>query len=290
MTSLEEYNVEKSLIGLGPDVLMDLLNEIEYIEDAHQFVWVNKNTFALQNHNRFNKSMENKKYPVDSTAILPTGGDLNQQGLTFALTKGNNNASTVVFDPIISEGIAYFEGVFHNHLWFYFDIGITEPSVQYRQNEGPQRYGNQLIRYCSGKGQIGHIYGYEISGNEVFKDEQHIGVEVNMTTTPRTVHFFVNDVEQPVFVSGIPDKIRFFAHIWYDYSSFELLKFEKYHTRPKSKGLPNSLALEWGKIWIDQDEIVDPDDGQQQFRQFRGHRSFRAYGLPQQIITRKQNA
>ncbi|KAA6376261.1 MAG: hypothetical protein EZS28_028212 [Streblomastix strix] len=194
MTSLEEYNVEKSLIGLGPDVLMDLLNEIEYIEDAHQY-----------------KSMENKKYPVDSTAILPTGGDLNQQGLTFAHTKGNINASTVVFDPIISDDFYYFEGVFHNHWVRYFDIGITEPSVLYGQNEGPQRYGENTVRYCSGNGQIGHIFRYEISGNEALTNEQRIGVEVDMTATTRTVHFFVNDVEQPVFVIGIPDKIRFFV-------------------------------------------------------------------------------
>ncbi|KAA6388808.1 MAG: hypothetical protein EZS28_015663 [Streblomastix strix] len=288
MASLIEYNVKKSLIGLGPDVLMDLLNEIEYIEDAHQFVWVNKNTFALLNHNRFQKSMENKKYTVDSTAILPAGEDINQQGPKFIHTKTNINFSTVVFDPIISDDFYYFEGVFHDHGDLYFDIGITEPSVQYGQNESPQGYGEKTVRYCSGKGRIGHICGYEIVGNEALTNEQRIGLEVNMTATPRTVHFFVNDVEQPVFVVGIPDKIRFFAYIWQECSSFELLKFEKYHTRPKSKGLPNSLALEWGKVWIDQDEVVDPDELELQTRNML--RQIRKFDLPQQIITRNQNA
>ncbi|KAA6393825.1 MAG: hypothetical protein EZS28_010645 [Streblomastix strix] len=252
MTALDDYKVEKSLIGLGPDILMEILSAIEYFKDTQQFVWVNKKTFALQTHHRFEKSMENKKDPVDSTAILPAGGDLNQQGLKFVHTKSNHNYCTVVFDPIISAGIAYFEVIFHFHLHWYFDVGIARSSVKFEQNYHPSRYQEPKVSYCSGLGRIEHIIGYEIVGNEVFKDEQRIGVEVNMTTTPRTVHFFVNDVEQP-------------AHIWHEGSSFELLKFE-YHTSSKSKGLPNSLALEWGKEWVDQDEIVDPNDREQEWR------------------------
>ncbi|KAA6356886.1 MAG: hypothetical protein EZS28_047587 [Streblomastix strix] len=84
--------------------------------------------------------------------------------------------------------------------------------------------------------------------NKEYTDGQIIGIEVDMTIVPRRVTFFVDDVEQPNYVSGIPSEIRFWAFLWNSSSSFTVVKFEKL-IKSTAKGVVSSQALEWGKEW-----------------------------------------
>ncbi|KAA6354746.1 MAG: hypothetical protein EZS28_049727, partial [Streblomastix strix] len=49
----KEYNVQGSLNGLGPDVLMDVLGETLYLKDAKNLVCLSKQTYKLKDHPRF---------------------------------------------------------------------------------------------------------------------------------------------------------------------------------------------------------------------------------------------
>ncbi|KAA6360688.1 MAG: hypothetical protein EZS28_043785 [Streblomastix strix] len=85
-------------------------------------------------------------------------------------------------------------------------------------------------------GEISHItWGPQ---NQEYSDGQKVEIEVDMTTVPRRVTFFVDDVEQPNYAIGIPSEIRFWV----------LTKFERL-IKSSAKGVEGSKALEWGKKW-----------------------------------------
>ncbi|KAA6395961.1 MAG: hypothetical protein EZS28_008517 [Streblomastix strix] len=85
-------------------------------------------------------------------------------------------------------------------------------------------------------------------GNQGYVDRQRVAVEVDMTTVPRRATFFVEDVEQPNFVIGIPEAIRFLAYTGFPSSSYTITKFERL-IQSTAKGVEGSKALEWGKKW-----------------------------------------
>ncbi|KAA6389173.1 MAG: hypothetical protein EZS28_015301 [Streblomastix strix] len=69
-----------------------------------------------------------------------------------------------------------------------------------------------------------------------------------MTIVPCRVTFFVDDVEQPYYVIGIPPEIRFWACTYYKSSSFTVTKFVRL-VKSTAQGVVGSQALEWGKEW-----------------------------------------
>ncbi|KAA6333530.1 MAG: hypothetical protein EZS28_053159 [Streblomastix strix] len=69
-----------------------------------------------------------------------------------------------------------------------------------------------------------------------------------MTIVPRKATFFVDDVEQPNFVIGIPEAVRFWAYTFDKLSSFTVIKFERL-VKSTSQGVFGSKGLQWGKEW-----------------------------------------
>ncbi|KAA6359851.1 MAG: hypothetical protein EZS28_044622, partial [Streblomastix strix] len=102
----------------------------------------------------------------------------------------------------------------------------------------------KTVRYYQ-NGELNHINN-GTKGNQKYADGQRIAVEVDMITAPRRATFFVDDVEQPNFVIGIPKAIRFWACTYNDSSSFTVTKFERF-IQSTAKGVKGSKALEWGK-------------------------------------------
>ncbi|KAA6400003.1 MAG: hypothetical protein EZS28_004468 [Streblomastix strix] len=85
-------------------------------------------------------------------------------------------------------------------------------------------------------------------GNQKYANGQSVAVEVDMTTVPRRATFFVDDIEQPNFVIGIPSDIRFLVYTFEKFSSFTITKFERL-IQSTAKGVEEYKALEWGKKW-----------------------------------------
>ncbi|KAA6390705.1 MAG: hypothetical protein EZS28_013766 [Streblomastix strix] len=59
-----EYNVTGGLIGLGPDILLEVLSTMRLIPDAIQFIGINKKMMQLKNHSRFIRIIETLNYPI----------------------------------------------------------------------------------------------------------------------------------------------------------------------------------------------------------------------------------
>ncbi|KAA6360869.1 MAG: hypothetical protein EZS28_043604 [Streblomastix strix] len=69
-----------------------------------------------------------------------------------------------------------------------------------------------------------------------------------MTSNPRKVVFYVDDIEQPNYVIGIPSEIRFWAFTVCKSSSFTVTKFERLAQFTQQR-IVGSKALKWGKSW-----------------------------------------
>ncbi|KAA6358252.1 MAG: hypothetical protein EZS28_046221, partial [Streblomastix strix] len=54
----KEYNVVQGLIGLGPDIMLELLTDMTSVRDVQNFLAVDKSTLVLKDHERFSKATE----------------------------------------------------------------------------------------------------------------------------------------------------------------------------------------------------------------------------------------
>ncbi|KAA6395644.1 MAG: putative Serine/threonine-protein kinase Nek3 [Streblomastix strix] len=170
-------------------------------------------------------------------------------------TRSNINEKidcTVTVDPSITQGIVYFEVVFRRNDLYYTSMGIADSSVKFGPNQSPLEfeYGGKTVGYWSNHGLLHHSGSY-IIGNAGYRCEQRVGAEIDMNE--RRITFFVEDEEQPVYVTGIPQSVRFWAYIHSPNSQFRVTRFER-RSQSVSKGVQGSRSLEWGKEWMNEYE------------------------------------
>ncbi|KAA6357176.1 MAG: hypothetical protein EZS28_047297, partial [Streblomastix strix] len=127
-------------------------------------------------------------------------------------------------------------------------IGIADSTVVFQPNEQACFSGNKEKTVCYYYD--GHLRHINLWGpdNQGFRSGQRIGAEVNMSSSPRKLTFFVDDVEQKYYVINIPQAIRFWSFIIEPNSSFIVTRFER-RSSSSAHGVTGSRALEWGKQW-----------------------------------------
>ncbi|KAA6363052.1 MAG: hypothetical protein EZS28_041422, partial [Streblomastix strix] len=59
-----------------------------------------------------------------------------------------------------------------------------------------------------------------------------------------TLIFFVDGVQQPVYISGIKEKVRFFICMYYAGTSCTIRSLKKLSS-PTSGHVPNEKAIQW---------------------------------------------
>ncbi|KAA6395392.1 MAG: hypothetical protein EZS28_009080 [Streblomastix strix] len=214
MAELSDYNVSGSLLGLGQFILLEILCEMTIPQDARQFL--------------LNESQGK------------------QQGNKFIHSDEYNDWCTIAIDPAIKVGIVRFEVVFKNSGGRI--LGIADASCSFAAGRHPADDGNKekTVRYYY-SGYLDHITNGTI-GNGRYEDGQRISAIVDMTSNPRKVVFYVDDIEQPNFVIGIPSEIRFWAYTYDSSSSFTVTKFERL-IQFTQQGIVGSKAFQWGKSW-----------------------------------------
>ncbi|KAA6361584.1 MAG: hypothetical protein EZS28_042889 [Streblomastix strix] len=125
--------------------------------------------------------------------------------------------------------------------------GIADSSVTFQPNRHPQLDGNDKKTVCQwNHGGFSHTcYGPD---NQQFRCGQRIGMEIDISSSPRKLTLFVDDVQQKNYVINVPQAIRFWACICQKKSSFIVTKFE---IRSSSYAcvIGGQRALEWGKEW-----------------------------------------
>ncbi|KAA6375777.1 MAG: hypothetical protein EZS28_028695 [Streblomastix strix] len=234
MDHANDYNVDGGILSLGEFIFLELLSEMELPQDVRQFLILNKKTFQLILHPRFAKIIQSI---IQITPLFVTKEA--QQGSSdqniFIHSDEWNDLCTIAIDPVIRKGIVRIEVLFENTGQWGKSIGVADASCSFAAGNGPSAGGNdkKTVRYWGQNGELDHITE-DIIRNQRYEDGQRVAVEVDMTTVPRRATFFVEYIEQPNFVIGIPEAIRF----W-----FERL------IQQTAKGVEGSKALQWGKEW-----------------------------------------
>ncbi|KAA6377492.1 MAG: hypothetical protein EZS28_026980 [Streblomastix strix] len=241
MSVPKEYYVIGGLIGLGIDVLLEVLLQMINLKDTQQLLVVCRKTFQLQLHYRFPsiiKYLRDVKYSIPAPFLQDV--ELEKNKFTHILY-GN---SVILFDPVINSRIVKFEVLNVKDL---DTVGISDESVHFSRNQSPSSAGkNNTIQYFR-DGQISHNENW-VEGNVKFSSGDRIALELNMDSNPRELTFFVNDIEQNNYIVNIPSAVRFWAFFWNKQQSFEILKFE-YQLFSCAKHGDKSLSFEWGKEW-----------------------------------------
>ncbi|KAA6400713.1 MAG: putative NEK protein kinase [Streblomastix strix] len=187
-----------------------------------------------------NVSQQQVFTPVESEALE----DVEISENTY--TNKNENSCMILLNPVINRGIVKIEVLGVKNLQ---DVGIADESVRYGRNEYPEIRGwDQIVNY-SCNGDIQHIDGYPIWGNSNFRiNGSRIGMELNMESNPRTLTFFIDDEEQPNYVTNIPNAVRIWCYMDDQLASFKTAKFE-FLTKPTAKHGGESYAYEYGTEW-----------------------------------------
>ncbi|KAA6383786.1 MAG: putative serine/threonine-protein kinase Nek6 [Streblomastix strix] len=188
--------------------------------------------------------------PITVNLQVPTGMSGHKEQNIF---KHDNTEAhcTITSDPIISDGIVYYESVFENHGGgYYFGIGIADSTVVFKPNKWPTEDGkDEKTVYYRYDGRLFHIN--RGLPNQKFVCGQRIGAEVNMSSNPRKLTFFIDDIEQQNYLINIPQAIRFWSYIHDSNSSFRVTRFER-RSSSSAHGVTGSQGWEWGKDWYRQ--------------------------------------
>ncbi|KAA6362963.1 MAG: hypothetical protein EZS28_041510, partial [Streblomastix strix] len=182
-------------------------------------------------------------------AIFPDQVTAQQQGNVIIHALDNYDNSTVAYNPIVTNGIVRFEGKFQNHKEFPYKIGIADASVVFGSKKDPadNEYNGKIVCYQN-NGNLNHINKKGIAGNCKIEDGQTVALEVNMTSSPRTLTFFINGQQQPISVCNIPPSIRFWINLCVQNQTFTLTRFERINS-PSTTGVQNSKVMQWGQNW-----------------------------------------
>ncbi|KAA6375250.1 MAG: hypothetical protein EZS28_029224 [Streblomastix strix] len=187
MTVPIEYNVIKGLLGLGPDILLEILSELRLVSNAVQFLdypiaIINKNPACIEfiDIDDVQKKINKKKY-VDSTISLV---------------------------QVLDNGIWSIETMFQNTGGF-AAIGIVRDSYDIPANavycDKPH---TDHIAVFRGGGLTSVWYkGQGSESNSKFIDDQILRLEFD--SFEGTLILFIDNVQQPVYFSGIKEKVRF---------------------------------------------------------------------------------
>ncbi|KAA6382638.1 MAG: hypothetical protein EZS28_021835 [Streblomastix strix] len=148
-------------------------------------------------------------------------------------------------NPVITNGIYLFEIIYKN-IYNHQGTGIVKASYSIPKQCNPHykfslNDNMNIICFDAYAGQIWYK-GQETSGNSKYKDGQKIGLQLDMEKG--TLHFFIDDIQQPVFVRGINEPVRFFGHIYDGGASFTIVSFRKLYDAAIYT-LPNEKVIDW---------------------------------------------
>ncbi|KAA6377026.1 MAG: hypothetical protein EZS28_027447 [Streblomastix strix] len=188
-----------------------------------------------------NKSELENPDPTGQGVRLERIQDLNRKAVAL-----KQEYLSVSLNKVIKDGIHRIEVRFEKFNQYGFSVGsvgivkagykIPYPCYPY----GEPHAKNMLLYY----GYYGNIYfkGISTSGNVQFSDGQLIAMELNADVG--TLHFFVDGIQQPVFVRGIKEAVKFYFYIFYQDSSFSIVSVKKLPV-PTAKTLPNEKIVQW---------------------------------------------
>ncbi|KAA6380743.1 MAG: hypothetical protein EZS28_023729 [Streblomastix strix] len=157
------------------------------------------------------------------------------------ITKKQQKWNSISLTQVIENGIWEIETEFNNSGIGSVAVGIVQDSCNIQAG---QHCNQTSMASFAGKTWSGNVYckQKEISGNTAYDNNQIIKQELNFEQG--TLIFFVDGVQQPVYISGIKEKVRFFVCM-YDAGSSCIIRSLKKLTSPTSEHIPNEKAINW---------------------------------------------
>ncbi|KAA6377095.1 MAG: hypothetical protein EZS28_027379 [Streblomastix strix] len=127
-------------------------------------------------------------------------------------------------------------------------IGIVRDTYNIPENVHPNDYPhcNHMVSY--GMDSFGmwygkvHYQGHGTSGNISYKNNQIVKLEFD--SEKGTLIFFVDGVQQPVYVAGINENVRFFISLQFAQSSCTIRSLKRLR-ESSTTNVPNEKAVQW---------------------------------------------
>ncbi|KAA6379300.1 MAG: hypothetical protein EZS28_025172 [Streblomastix strix] len=246
MEAPSEYNIIGGLLGLGPDILLEILSELRLISNAVQFLGVCNKTHQLMNHQRFMTIIETLSYPIE---IINKEPDcvifVDIDGYQKKISKKKTGDNTISLVQVLNNGIWTLEALFQNTKGYFITIGIVRDSYDIPANAAyADKPHTDHIAAFRGKSSTYPVwYKYQgIGRNTKFKDNQILRLEFD--SFKETLILFIDNVQQPVYFSGIKEKVRFIIYMYQAGASCTIRSLKKLNT-PTSKHLENEQTIEW---------------------------------------------
>ncbi|KAA6387140.1 MAG: putative STE family protein kinase [Streblomastix strix] len=192
---------------------------------------------------------------ISPIALINPPNIAHQVGNKIICTNSKTDESGVAFNPIISIGIVRFEGKFQdigNEIF----IGIIDADTFFNDDKWPNLNDHDFWKYTlsyQNDGDLAHKISNISSILPSFGDGQKVALEVNLSSSPRTLNFFVDDKQLPVQIINIPTAVRFWIDLDNKGSSFTITRFEILQSSSVKK-IQGQKTLEWGKEWKQDEE------------------------------------
>ncbi|KAA6400674.1 MAG: hypothetical protein EZS28_003801 [Streblomastix strix] len=184
--------------------------------------------------------LQSGEIPISIT--VPKGSYTKKEG-EFTYTSTQAEYKTFPINSSLYKGIyrCEFKVKTVGHLWFgIMKSGLKIPFGQHANSN--QQYGKDSMFFY----QDGKLFqnGKSTTGNQAIKDNDSVALEVNLNSTPRTVHLFINNVQQPIFMSGVPESVQFFFFIYQIGNSVTVLSLKRL-TATSVQIIPGSKEMKW---------------------------------------------
>ncbi|KAA6399607.1 MAG: putative protein kinase [Streblomastix strix] len=150
--------------------------------------------------------------------------------------------STVAVGPPIRRGIWHIRLTFANS-GFTRGFGAMSTPISIPPSFFPGKSSNIATFH----GLMGIVYHGKttIKGqNDEWNDGDEVGAELNMESQPRTLHFFIGDKQQRVFISNLPQEMRFFIYLRMEGTSVEIRVMMPV-TVPTAAHAENGIEISW---------------------------------------------
>ncbi|KAA6372410.1 MAG: hypothetical protein EZS28_032063 [Streblomastix strix] len=152
--------------------------------------------------------------------------------------------TTIAINPRIDAGIVQCEIVFRGMevlKAFSCGVGVIDADYDIPHPYNPGK-DDKSAMFQSNTGHIIQLQR-DLVGNQPYRDEQVVCLEVNMDEDEHELRMFIDGVEQPVYLRGLPDHIRFFGFLWGSNKQFSVVSLRQV-SQSKALGKSNQTRAE----------------------------------------------
>ncbi|KAA6403972.1 MAG: hypothetical protein EZS28_000498 [Streblomastix strix] len=207
------------------------------ISELEQQITLNKPKQDSQSQN--NSNSITVEIPLSISSIP---GTFTMKDNEFTYTSTANGYKTFTNNTVITKEVYKYEIKINKIQWFIFGVkksGLVIPNEEY---PGKQPYAKDNMHFhCNG---IVYQNGNGTYGNQQMKTDDTVAIEVNMNSNPRTAILFINNKQQPVFVSGLPESVQFYFSIYYNQDSVTAISLKQL-TSLTPTGIQGAKEVKW---------------------------------------------